>query len=205
MGSSAAGSLNGGRRTTPHRKGRPQTKRPALPTAAERRARREEAIEAANAILDQNGGTIMSAMIGIALDPNADERARGSIGMKLIDKLIPTKTGPLVEINARPTFISHLNLPTKPVSRDSLPEAIPTTSSPREPARQIEASRMSTPPKPSYQKVEKPTTASAAELPTFSLDSDKAPDSLVSVNAETRDVSPAGQRTGKGPAKRVGW
>jgi hypothetical protein len=140
----------------------------------------------------------MESMLNLAIE-GQDERARGSVGMKLIDKLLPPKTGPLVSINNRPVvnFNSHLNLPTdvqEPTGQHVPPRQLSA-------ARTIEASSLSVPRKSSYLRVSKNSVPKSGPEPLSSSD-DTAPDDRVTVAPEPD--SPVSPDAGK-PVRRVLW
>jgi hypothetical protein len=53
-------------------------------------------------------------MLDIAMNPEMETKSRVAIGAKLLDKFMPPKVGPIVQVNNRKTYniVSHLNIPT---------------------------------------------------------------------------------------------
>ena len=119
-------------------------------------------------------------MIDLATD-GEDERARGAVGMKLIDKLLPTKTSPLLQINQGMSIVSHLGIPTE----TQKPIELPPSSKVSTPAtRVIDAAALEIPQKARYLASRNTTPTRLREPLPSSVDT-KPDDSVpVSPNAE---------------------
>lgn len=100
-------------------------------------------MERTTKILEDAGPELMEAMVGLALSPLTHPVVRGSVGMKLLDKIIPTKSSPLVQIgvdNRRSYSItSHLGIPTEATSAREIAaearKALPTPQEEPKPSR----------------------------------------------------------------------
>ena len=171
----ADGSSNGRAATK-----RKRSSKGRLPSLAERRQRREEAIESANRLLDLNSGKLMGAMIELATNEKYDERARGSVGMKLIDKLLPPKSSPLIQVNQQTQVNSHLGVPIletqKPIAGLEEPqkELIPS-------GRLIDVASLDRPSKPSYLPLKKGATIPTRLREPLPSSTDTTPDDSVVV------------------------
>jgi len=135
-------------------KGRTSSAVVPIPSEESRKTRRENSLEATNRVLDENAPKIMEAMVRLALSAE-DERARGMVGLKLLERHQPLQRGPLVTVNQdnrQVTVTSHLGLPLDPVYRKELgsaedqPGAALNASS----TRVIDASSMVARPLPRY-------------------------------------------------------
>ena len=151
-GSSGTGSLPG--RAVRRAPGRVKSAVVPLPDEESRRQRRANSLEATNRILDENAPKIMEAMVALALSAE-DERARGMVGMKLLERHQPAQRGPLVAIsqdNRQVTVTSHLGLPSDPVFRNQLgpAEETPGAALSESSTRVIDASSMVARPLPRY-------------------------------------------------------
>jgi hypothetical protein len=161
--------------------------------------RREEAIEAANEILDENAAALTRSMLDIALDVQAHPVARANVGMKLLDKIIPTKTGPLVSVTQRNTIVSHLNLPTTSATKEAIEvQAAGLRMQSYIPTNPVEAAAMVPKRLPAYKMAgTMPKTAAGVEARS---EADSPP--AVSLNA---DPEPKAQRRGVSTVPKVAW